>query len=147
MVVSLLLLFSIFAVADGGSDQHSPTGGVHENDVGTVTSSDPKMKDATGMQLPSAKVGKLVVLSTAVLNDKKEEISFVSFIEVRNEDGVTVYLQWGMGSAISSGSTEIGLSWTPEKTGKYELRTFAISNFTRPQLVTTVSHSDATVTE
>jgi hypothetical protein len=55
---------------------------------------------------------------------------FVVLIEVRESSGVTVFLALQSGILDPSGTTDIGVLWQPNQAGKFEVRTFAITNIT-----------------
>jgi hypothetical protein len=136
MVIAYLVVFSVAA-------SHPAPTGIAE--VGRAASTPPVMKDPTGNNLSSASAGQLVMLSSTILNNNDIELPFTAFIEVRDEKGATVYLQWQTGKVNPNGESEVGLSWTPEKAGEYEFRTFLISNFTRPQILTAAESSMGTI--
>lgn len=115
-----------------------------------IMQTDPIMKDARGNRLPSTSfAGQLVVLSTTIHNNNNQDakVPFVAPIEVRDRDGITVYFQWHMSELNSNDQVEIGLSWLPEKAGKYELRTFVISGLVNPQILTSVKISEVIIIE
>ena len=67
-------------------------------------------------------------------------------VEARNSIGITELLEFQTGQA-SSGSVEVGISWTPAETGEYELRTFLISDLLEPQVLSEVTTTKVTVGE
>lgn len=58
------------------------------------------------------------------------------------EDSVTF-----RGRNKSPGHFEISLAWSPEKSGKHELRTFALSDLTQPQIYSQIWVSEVTISE
>jgi len=72
------------------------------------------------------------------VNGEDFEKPFVIIIEARDTTGVTSYLQFQIGRLSAQGISDVGVSWLPEKAGTYELRAFAISNFTNPIILTDV---------
>nr|AFK24884.1 hypothetical protein Josef01_05d18_36 [uncultured archaeon] len=107
----------------------------------------PVMKDASGNELKIAKVGQTVVLSSYILNIWDHEQEFVSIMEARDQDGVTVFLAWQSGILNTNSGIEIGSSWTPGNSGKYQLRTFMITSFANPQILSPIAVSDITISE
>lgn len=105
----------------------------------------PELKDTVGKKIGSATVGQLVVISTTVVNNRDSVLPFTAIIEVRDESDVTVYLRFQIGDVNANGQSEIGLSWLPKDEGSYQLRAFAISNFTRPQVLAWVKTSEVSV--
>jgi hypothetical protein len=115
--------------------------------VGTdaTTPSAPELKDVTGRTLSSLSVGQQAVLSTNIVNNNDESRPFVALVEVRDSSGITVFLAWQTGTLNPSGQAEVGLSWTPEEAGDYEVRTFVISDLANPQILSEVQTSDISV--
>lgn len=70
---------------------------------------------------------------------------FVAIIESRDESGTTQLLGFSFGSIEDGSQSETGISWTPEKAGDYQLRTFLISGFENPQVLTVVRTSDVVI--
>ncbi len=105
----------------------------------------PTMKDLRGNDLTELDARVQAVISTSITNNNNLPQQFAAIVEVRDEDGFTVYLQWQTGTLQANGRTNIGLSWTPDAPGTYEIRTFAISNLSNPAVLSTVSTSTVTV--
>lgn len=80
------------------------------------------------------------MITASVTNMGREELQFVAFLEIRDSQGVTIFLQYHTGLIKVEGRSEIASSWqAPDLQAKYELRAFVISNFTKPQILTDVS--------
>ena len=105
----------------------------------------PELNDADGNFISSAHLDDQVHITTIFANCTDKEIPFTVVIEVRDEDDVTVYLQFQSGKLGAKADSESSLAWTPEKPGKHELRTFALSNLTRPQIYSQIWVSDVTI--
>jgi len=58
---------------------------------------------------------------------------------------VTVSLDWQTGTLNPDGSADIGISWTPDRSGTYQIRTFVISGFEQPVVLSPVAVSEVTV--
>ena len=69
----------------------------------------------------------------------------MAIIESRDESGTTQLLGFSFGSIEDGSQSETGISWTPEKAGDYQLRTFLISGFENPQVLTVVRTSDVVI--
>lgn len=109
---------------------------------------------AMSLGIPSVTVPKLIspghcavmpianpylVLTTSLTNNYDYDLQFVILLEVRDSDGVTQLLESHSGSVAGNGRTEVGSLWRfPQESGQYELRAFAISNFTMPMILTEV---------
>lgn len=119
----------------------------------------PILKDPTGKPLTTLpKVGQMVVISTTLASNTTNSnassasadssIPFIVIVEARNELGVTEYSQFAIGRLMNGGSnssSEVGLSWTPDASGVYELKAFALSDLNDPVLLALPESSIATV--
>ena len=89
--------------------------------------------------------GQLLVISTTAVNNSDDPLQFTAIIEARDENGVTQFLGFSIGRLEASGQSEIGISWTPEYVGRYQLRTFLISGFQDPQILTVAETNDVVI--
>jgi hypothetical protein len=122
-----------------------PVGIASGGDVTATTAANPVLKDFSGKDVTEVTSGQQVVLSSTVTNNQGTVRPFAAIVEVRNADGETVYLQWQQGTLNANGSTNIGLSWTPDVSGTYTARTFVVTNISSPAALSTVSESTITV--
>lgn len=115
----------------------------------TPATTDLVVKDAdSGAPLSQANVGRTVVLSATVANNNITAIQFTSIFEIRDEDGVTIYLRWKNGTLDAGDyTTNVDLFWRPEQAGKYELRTFLLSSFENPMILSSISGAEFTIIE
>jgi len=115
--------------------------------VGTDTTSPtpPVLRDVSGNAIDEVSRGQQVVLTTSIENNNDSEVPFVAIIEVRDSSGFTVFLAWQTGTLNPSGNADVGLSWTPEFSGDYTVRTFIISNLQSPAVLSPVEQSEITV--
>jgi hypothetical protein len=104
------------------------------------------LKDQSGGVLDGAVMGELAIITTTISSNSTEDENFVAMVEARNSIGITELLEFQTGQA-SSGSVEVGISWTPEEPGEYELRTFLISDLLEPQVLSEVTTKKVTVEE
>jgi hypothetical protein len=125
----------VFTIDVGGQGT-SPT---------TTTPSAPVARDVQNRPVSEVTVGQQIVLSTQIVNNIGNDQPFVGLIEVRDDTGVTVFLSWQTGTLTPSGRTDVGISWTPEIAGDYEVRTFVISNLENPQILSPVARSEISV--
>ncbi|MGH9858357.1 MAG: hypothetical protein ACRD4B_10980, partial [Acidobacteriota bacterium] len=88
----------------------------------------PSMKNSDGTVLSEVGIGQQVALSTTITNDNDSKQPFTCIFDVRDSNGVTVYLSWLSGTLPPNDRFDIGLSWNPEKRGSYEVRTFVVSD-------------------
>lgn len=59
--------------------------------------------------------------------------------------GTTILLDWQTGTVLPRGSMQVGVSWIPKHTGEYELRTFAISSFDNPEILSPFANPQVTI--
>jgi hypothetical protein len=90
-------------------------------------------------------VGERAVLSTNVQNHLNETSTFAVIMEARDSDGVTQFLDSQFGLILPDSVASVGFSWTPEKAGTYEVRTFVVSGTVNPQVYSPVVSSYFTV--
>lgn len=105
----------------------------------------PLSEDASGESGPYA-IGDSITVSTTITNNNDNPQPFVAIIEVRDRNGVTVFLALRSGTLEPSGSTDIGVLWRPDATGVFELRTFAITSVgDAAELISLVAVSHTTI--
>ena len=90
-------------------------------------------------------VGKQMELSFVATSDADYTQPFVGLIEVRDHNGATVFLAWQGGILEPQSQIQIGVSWTPDRPGDYTARTFLISDFESPDVLSFVAESDFTI--
>ncbi len=107
--------------------------------------SNPVLKDFAGQTLTEVTAGQQVFLSTAITNNQDTPQPFAAIVEVRDADGITVYLQWQQSTLTANGKVDVGLSWTPDAPGTYTVRTFVVNNISSPQALSPIAQSTITV--
>jgi len=114
-------------------------------EVGDVTVSEVEFKDPFGRSMDGPPGGTQLLLSATLTNNNTKPLPYVAFIELRNSDGVTIYLEFHKGVLDPGVPSNIASSWTPEKTGEYELRVFAISDFQHVEVLSQISSNKTTI--
>jgi hypothetical protein len=109
----------------------------------TVTFSQPVLTLPYSPTLAGIAAGQQVIIATtAAHNFGDRDQDLIAFIEVRDISGITKYLAWQSGKLQVGGQMEIGVSWVPDQSGDYEIRTFAITNdWDNPQVLSEVTTS------
>ena len=87
----------------------------------------PRIEDVAGGSGPYI-AGNSMTLSTTITNNNDQLQAFVVLIEVRDSNGVTLYLTLQSGTLEPSGSADVGVSWQAGNEGSFEVRTFSISD-------------------
>lgn len=116
------------------------------NDSESIIASNPVAVDAAGIILEKLDVGHEVSLSIAVYNNLNEDKPFVAILEARSmDDGVTRFLVAPEGTVSANSRIDLGMPWTPDDAGVYQLRTFLIDSFDQPQILSPVMTSEIIV--
>lgn len=121
-----------------------PIGAV-DSGTGTTTPTAPVLTTPTGQPVDQVQAGQQVVLTTTINNNLDEAVPFVAIVEVRDDNGVTVFLAWQTGTLGADGRATVGLSWTPDFAGDYDIRTFVISSLDNPRILSEVKQSSVSV--
>lgn len=150
VITNAIAMSSLVIIAGAFAYYHLPaqasTGGSSQPFL-TAATTDLVVKDAdSGAPLSQSNVGRTVVLSATVANNNVTEIQFTSIFEIRDEEGVTIYLRWTNGTLDAGDyTTNVELFWVPAQMGNYEVRTFLLSGFDRPMILSTISGADFTI--
>jgi len=86
----------------------------------------------------------LIATTVAKSSGNVKALNYTIIIEVRNSDGVTEALEHGSG-VLDDSQKEVWAPWTIEHPGTFELRTFAISGFNAPLVLSQVYRSQVLV--
>ncbi|MEM3161226.1 MAG: hypothetical protein QXJ74_10640, partial [Nitrososphaera sp.] len=113
----------------------------------STTPSTPQPEDATGNILDEIPVGTQVIISSTITNNANVAQPFAAVAEVRDADGITVFLTWQTGVLPANGHTDVGLSWTPAAPGDYTVKVFVIDSIasTSPTVLSPIAQSTFTV--
>lgn len=108
-----------------------------------IEPSEPYLKNTDSVPLKPAYVGQQMIIATSIQQktEATESSEFVTMIEARDSAGVTQFLAWQKSSLSAEQYTEIGALWAPMEPGKYELRTFIISDLENPVILSSVKSS------
>lgn len=90
-------------------------------------------------------VGQQATISTEITNQRDAAVPFTAIFDVRDQDGVTVFIAWQSTTVGPHESSGVGISWIPHKPGLFSARTFLISDLENPQILSPVSSSEVTV--
>jgi len=123
--------------------------GVSENDscVRFSDLSPPVAKDTAGNELSSANASQLIIIFSTFSNPCNFDQQVVIVTEARSLDGTTVLFEHAIVSAGAFNTSEVGLLWSPENAGTYELRSFALSNSGESQALTGIQTRDLLVVD
>lgn len=119
--------------------------GADKAGINATRPSPPVLQNLQGGELTEIETGQQAILATEIKNNNAREQPFTALVEVRGADNVTVYLQWQTGTLPPNDTILIGLSWTPEEPGSYQVRTFVISGFETPRPLSPIAASEVDV--
>jgi hypothetical protein len=90
-------------------------------------------------------VGSQLGLGVMVENNSDAPQPFVVLVDIRDADGLSVYIAWQGGTLDPAGKASVEVSWIPELAGDYEVRTFAVSSLDDGTVISEVASSAATI--
>jgi hypothetical protein len=84
-----------------------------------------------------------ISISTQFSHRLDTRLEYALIAEIRDEKGITHSIQWQTGVEEPLGNRTISpiesdMTWQPIEVGNYQVRLFAISNFTQPEVLTPV---------
>jgi hypothetical protein len=86
----------------------------------------------------------VMVYQTFHNNDRLSR-NLLMLFEIRDVEGVSIYIAWQIAQVDPESSKEVGISWVAPNPGEYQIRTFPISNFTNPEVLGSVEFADFAV--
>lgn len=97
------------------------------------------LKTLDGRETSAIAIGQQIVVeidNSRPPSDSKQTVENICLqvLEVRNNDDITEFLTW----QTFDSNGQVGLSWIPEKSGVYQLRTFTLDNIDNPKIMTPV---------
>jgi|GEM_PF-715127 len=108
----------------------------------------PVLRMGNSPPLGNITAGEEVVIATTLTNNHQDRAwNLVAVIQVRDENGITQYIDQRTAIVAPGGSVEIGSPWTPENTGSYELRIFLIENSENPEVLGSPASSYVTISD
>ena len=155
--MSVLVIFSLANFASAATPpftseiketviQVLPAGQSSESEIDTPCDNyDGYMKDllVRDMQdnvITETTVGSQVMIEANVVNNcENEDKALLALFEVRNSDGITIYLSWQNGIISSNQQMPVGASWiAPDAPGEYDVRGFGITCLACPQILSNI---------
>lgn len=90
-------------------------------------------------------VGQKVIIATTIQNYQNDTRDFAAIVEVRDSNGFTELLSWQTGHIGGRSSSEVGVSWIPQKADDYQIRAFVLNRIENPEVLSPVIESDVTI--
>ena len=97
-----------------------------------VPISDLRAVDSFGNTLDAISVDSQIQLESDLTNNQDKAQEFAYLIQIQNESGVTVSLNWITGSLTEGQSLSPATSWTPDEAGTYEVTAFVWESIENP---------------
>ena len=88
--------------------------------------------DTFDNSIGAASVGQQVVITADLSNGQDRDQKFIFLIQVQDENGVTVSLNWVLGTLAAGQSFSPGASWTPTDAGTYDVTAFVWESIDNP---------------
>ena len=88
--------------------------------------------DTFDSSIGSPSVGQQVVITADLSNGQDRDQDFIFLIQVQDENGVTVSLNWVLGTLAADQSFSPGASWTPTEAGTYDVTAFVWESIDNP---------------
>ena len=110
-----------------------------------VPISDLRAVDSFGNTLDVISVDSQIQLAADVTNGQDKSQEFAYLIQIQDENGVTVSLDWIAGSLTAGQSLSPASSWTPDEAGTYEVTAFAWESIENPTALSPTSTITITV--
>ena|SRR3989442_8489463 len=107
--------------------------------------SPPTLTTLTSYPIREDRVGDQFIILTNATNREKFDVPLVIVTQVADSEGVIVSIGIVGGLLKVGESTKVGVSWTPQQSGNYHLKSFAISELEHPMILARPSESDVTV--
>ena len=86
------------------------------------------------------------LVSTVQNNNPNILQPVLSLFEIRDSIGVTVFLEFQIGTLNPGGSADFAMSWMPARSGNYEFRSFIMNDFNHQEILSAVHTFNATIT-
>lgn len=103
------------------------------------------MTTIDGKLVGGAVAGQQVLLKLTLISDEAQD--FVAILDLRDETGVSMNLQWQSGTIDNGVPSEAGFSWIPPESGEFQARAFVLSSLESPTILSEVSGSDILIVD
>lgn len=113
--------------------------------VNSFTINQIEFNDLSGKPMDEIHTGRSVLITPTLHNNTTAKMEYTVIVEVRDADGITVYLQWASGQLEGGGEKSESMSWIPSAPGTYDVRAFVITNLANPQALSPVTSVDVDV--
>ena len=104
-----------------------------------VPISDLRIVDSFSNALDTITVNSQIQLAADLTNGQDKLQDFAYLVQIQNSNGVTVSLNWILGSLTAGQSLSPAVSWTPENSGSYEVTAFVWESLQQPSALSPTS--------
>ncbi len=98
----------------------------------TVKLSKFRVLDANNTKIRSINVGQEIQLQSTAAGNLTSDQPFAYIVQIKDEDGITVMLEWVDGSLSPNEPADLAIPWIPEDSGKYNVTIFIWKNLEDP---------------
>lgn len=111
-----------------------------------LTLTKPLLKQLSTSARNGVFVGDELLVTTTIRNNEDDnDQTIVVILEARDSSGATEMLEWQEVKVEARSLVEAGVSWIPKEPTEYELRTFAISGFDNPRILSPIISSNVSL--
>jgi hypothetical protein len=91
--------------------------------------------DPSGKPVDAPRVGSEILIETEITNSLNMKLPFTYFVQVKDEDGFVLSLDWITGDLAPQQKLEPALRWMPEEGGKFTIETFVWLSVNDPEIL------------
>jgi hypothetical protein len=142
--VNVITLFGLIIIGQAASFAVISVADAITNDSNPLASGSFVIKNEEDIIVDAVLVGKQISLDATIAaaqSGQFAEVQFIAIVEVRNEDDITVDIQWQSGTLSAVEDKELSFFWTPALSGTFSARMLVISSFENPELLSAVSRA------
>ena len=96
------------------------------------------LSDTEGNVIDNLVAGKQVTVLAQLSSNSAQAQPYILVIEIRDANGITMFLGWQAVAFGSQSQIDVGLSWTPDLPDTYLVRTFAASSMSNPEVLSEI---------
>ncbi len=113
----------------------------------TIETSEPRLIGSRGQEILQVPTGQNSAILTQVISGLDLPVQVIAIIEVRGSSNISHVIQFRELTIGANAVVNVTVSWTPSDEDQYKLRTFIISGWENPQVMSIVRSTEITVTE
>jgi hypothetical protein len=91
-----------------------------------------RVLDTNNTKVRAITVGQQILLQSTAASNLTSAQPYAYIVHIKDEDGITVKLEWVDGSLSPNEPADLAIPWVPEEPGKYDVTIFIWKNFEDP---------------